>query len=118
MQEEIMENILYARLVDKEEAKRIKKLRTIGIPSSKELVPAFEATYVLGILGELKNDKIKLLHKLIGGKGNAIYIILFKPEKPPVVRSIPFRNSEQIKKLLGYSIKESKFSSDTIIEII
>lgn len=118
MQEEIMKNILYARLVDKEEAKRIKKLRTIGIPSSSELVPAFEATDVLGILGELKNDKIKLLHKLMGGKGNATYIILFKPEKPPVAAGIPFRNSGQIQKLLGHAIKESKFSSNTIIEII
>ena len=112
-----MERIIYARLVDKEEAKRIRKLGTVGIPISEELVPAFEATNVLDILSELRPDDIKLLHKLIGGKGSATFIVLFIPVKHPVVEGIPFRNSDKIKNLLGCNIRESKFSPDTEIEI-
>ena len=112
-----MDNVIYARLVDKEEVKRIRKLRTIGIPSSTELVPAFEATNVLDCLIELKPDDIKTLHILLGGNGSARFIILFIPDNEPVVKGINLRNKERIKKLLGYSINESKFSSNTAIEI-
>jgi len=112
-----MRKITYARLVDKEEAKRIKKLGTIGIAQTSELVPAFEATYVLDSLFNLKPDEIKILNKTLGGKGNATRIILFVPEKEPIVSNIPFRNIGKIRALIGYSIRESKFLPDTKIKI-
>ena len=112
-----MERIIYARLVDKEEAKRIKKLCTIGIPTYTEFVSAFEAANILQIVDELSKDDIKLLHKFVGGDGSASRVVLFIPEKPPVVSGIPFRNSGEIRRLLHCSVKESKFLPDTIIEI-
>lgn len=112
-----MEKIIYARLVDKEEAKRIRKLGTIGIPTSTDLVSAFEATNVLATIDDLSRDNMKILHKLMGGRGSADRIILFVPEKPPIVSNIPFRKIYQIREILGCSIRESKFSPETIIEI-
>ncbi len=112
-----MEKIIYARLVDKEEAKRTRKLGTIGIPTNTELVPAFEATNAFATIGGLSRDNIKILHKLMGGRGSADRIILFIPKKPPIVSNIPFRNINKIRDIVGCNIKESKFSSDTIIEI-
>lgn len=109
--------VLYARLMEKNEAKLVKKLRTIGVPGIQELVPAFEATHVLEVLAGLSPDEVKFLHKLLGGSGAARFILIFLPAVSPVVKNIPLRNADKIRALLGYGIREVKFAPETQIEI-
>ena len=112
-----MENIIYGRFMRKEEARQTRKSNLLGKTTDEELVPAFEATKVLGVLDELSSEKLIDLHKLIGGDGSARIIVLFIPEEEPVVSGIPFRNSDEINDILGYNLRESKFKSGTKISI-
>ena len=101
----------------KEESKKTRKSNLLGKTTNEELVPAFEATRVLGVLDELSSEKLISIHRLIGGDGSARIILLFIPEEEPVVSGIPFRNADEIKDLLGYNLKESKFKPGTKILI-
>ena len=112
-----MEKIIYGRFMDKKEARETRKLTQLGKTTDRELIPAFEATKVLGVLDDLLSDKLLFLHRLLGGDGSARVIILFVNETEPVVSGIPFRNADEIKNLLVYNLRESKFKPGTKIEV-
>ena len=60
-----MENIIYGRFMRKEEARQTRKSNLLGKTTDEELVPAFEATKVLGVLDELSSEKLKIYINLL-----------------------------------------------------
>lgn len=111
-------NIIYARIVTKNEERQIRRTQIILSRERGELIPAFDATNILDKL-ELSMDEIKKLHKILGGSGEANRIILFRTVEKPVTQSIPLRHETEIKKILrGSMIKEVKFMNETRVEPI
>jgi len=108
-------SIIYGRIVTKREEKMTKKTRRLQAAEKGEMVPAFEAENVINL--KIKKDKLKAVHKLLGGSGAGDRIIFFKPHKPPVVSKIPLRKSDQIRDIIGASLQESKFKSGIRIEL-
>lgn len=101
----------------KQEAQQTKKSNLLGKTTDTELIPAFEATKVTDVLDELSSDKLLSLHRLLGGDGSARVILFFIPEDKPIVSNISFRHADEIKYLLGYNLRESKFKPGIKIEI-
>lgn len=110
---------IYGRAVTKEGYKNLRDTSTLYAEQNEEgqLIPAFDATPVLGSI-EISQDSIKLLHKLMGGSGAATKICLFKTAEEPVVKDISFRRIQEIKRILGGVITETKFKPGTKIEIV
>ena len=109
---------IYGRCVTKKEAKLLKKTQVLYPAEDHELVPAFDATDVLDVLGTLKRDEIKQLHILLGGSGAASMICLFKALEEPFVKDVPLRRADEVRKLLGKWVKEVKFRPGTRIELV
>jgi hypothetical protein len=111
---------IYGRAVTKDEYKLLRDTSVLypGPGEDGQLIPTFDATVVLDVLDDLSRDEIKLLHRLMGGSAAADRICLFKTSEEPVIRDKPFQRAEDIRRLLGKSIKEARFKPGTKIEIV
>jgi len=108
---------VYGRIMTKVELKQVKRTNQLFSQEPRELVPAFDATFALAGL-ELSKSDIHILGKFLGSSGIGNILLLFTSEKEPLIKDVPFRNIDSIRRIIGNVIKEVKFENGTGIRII
>ncbi|MBN1544486.1 hypothetical protein JW898_03415 [Candidatus Woesearchaeota archaeon] len=109
---------LYARIVNKEGMKRMKRSSYLVAKRIHELIPALELDeHSFNRLEKLLEtskklrDTLKRMHKEMGGSGEGDTMVIFRTDLRPQASGIPFRSP------LLMGLKESKFWSGTKVSI-